>query len=233
MAKVLVVEDDPTMCEMLAYNLRREGFEVDTAADGESGLLKANSPEISMMILDLMLPGMDGMQITQEVRRRRNDLIILMLTARTEEKVRIQGFGSGIDDFLAKPFSMGELVARVKALLRRSRMEAVRTGAPPELVFGDLKIVARDFRCWVGETEIELRPKELTLLTTLASEPGRLFSRAELADKVWGYDKMIDTRTIDTHIKNLRRKVEAPSAYTYISTVRGVGYRFRVKPKES
>jgi len=233
MAKVLVVEDDPTMCEMLAYNLRREGFDVDTAADGESGLLKANSPEISMMILDLMLPGMDGMQITQEVRRRRNDLIILMLTARTEEKVRIQGFGSGIDDFLAKPFSMGELVARVKALLRRSRMEAVRTGAPPELVFGDLKIVARDFRCWVGETEIDLRPKELTLLTTLASEPGRLFSRAELADKVWGYDKMIDTRTIDTHIKNLRRKVEAPSAYTYISTVRGVGYRFRVKPKES
>jgi DNA-binding response OmpR family regulator len=232
-AKVLVVEDDPTMCEMLAYNLRREGFDVDTAIDGETGLAKANSPDVAMMIVDLMLPGIDGMEITREIRQRRNDLIILMLTARSEEKVRLQGFGSGIDDFLAKPFSMGELVARVKALLRRSRVEALRSGAPAELVFGDLRLVTRDFRCWVGETEVDLRPKELTLLATLASDPGRLFSRAELADKVWGYDKMTDTRTIDTHIKNLRRKVEAPSAYTYIVTVRGVGYRFRVKPKES
>jgi DNA-binding response OmpR family regulator len=219
------------MCEMLAYNLRLEGFDVDTAADGEEGLKKAGAPDVSMMILDLMLPGIDGLQITREIRQRRDDLIILMLTARSEEKVRIQGFGSGIDDFLAKPFSMGELVARVKALLRRSRMEALRTSAPPELVFGDLKIVARDFRCWVGETEIDLRPKELTLLATLAAEPGRLFSRAELADKVWGYDKMTDTRTIDTHIKNLRRKVECLSGYTYIVTVRGIGYRFRVQPK--
>ncbi len=233
MSKLLVVEDDPTMCEMVAYNLRREGFDVDTAADGESGLMKANSPDVTMMIVDLMLPGIDGMQITREIRRRRTDLIILMLTARSEEKVRLQGFGFGIDDFLAKPFSMGELVARVKALLRRSRVEALRTGAPPELVFGDLKVVARDFRCWVGEIEVDLRPKELTLLVTLASEPGRLFSRAELAEKVWGYDKMTDTRTIDTHIKNLRRKVETISAFTYIVTVRGVGYRFRVNPKKS
>jgi two-component system alkaline phosphatase synthesis response regulator PhoP len=230
-SKLLVVEDDPTMCEMLAYNLRLEGFDVDTASDGEAGLSKANAPDVSMMILDLMLPGIDGLEITREIRQRRNDLIILMLTARSEEKVRIQGFGSGIDDFLAKPFSMGELVARVKALLRRSRVEALRTGAPPELVFGDLKIVARDFRCWVADTEVDLRPKELTLLATLAAEPGRLFSRAELADKVWGYDNMIDTRTIDTHIKNLRRKVEGPSDFTYIVTVRGIGYRFKVQPK--
>lgn len=231
MAKLLVVEDDPTMCEMLAYNLRREGFDVETAADGEAGLAKANDSGVTMMILDFMLPGIDGLELTREIRQRRSDLIILLLTARSEEKVRIQGFGSGIDDFLAKPFSMSELVARVKALLRRSRVEAVRTGAPAELVFGDLRIVARDFRCWVAGTEVDLRPKELTLLATLASEPGRLFSRAELAEKVWGYDKMIDTRTIDTHIKNLRRKVEQPSSYTYIVTVRGVGYRFRVQPK--
>ena len=231
MPKVLVVEDDPTMCQMLAYNLRREGFEVDTAADGETGLAKASSPDVSMMILDFMLPGMDGLQITHELRQRGNDLIILMLTARSEESLRIQGFGSGIDDFLAKPFSMGELVARVKALLRRSRIEALRSSAPAELVFGDLRIVAKDFRCWVAGEEVDLRPKELTLLATLAAEPGRLFSRAELAEKVWGYDKMIDTRTIDTHIKNLRRKVEGPSKYTYIVTVRGIGYRFRVKSK--
>lgn len=233
MSKLLVVEDDPTMCEMLAYNLRREGFDVETAADGESGLVKAGSDDVSIMILDLMLPGIDGLEITRRVRKHRADLIILMLTARSEESVRIQGFGSGIDDFLAKPFSMGELVARVKALLRRSRVEALRAKAPAELVFGDLKVVARDFRCWVGEEEIELRPKELTLLATLASEPGRLFSRTEIAEKVWGYDNMTDTRTIDTHIKNLRRKVELPSQYTYISTVRGIGYRFRVRPKAS
>lgn len=232
MSRLLIVEDDPTMSEMLAYNLRREGFEVDTATDGQTGLAMANSPEISLMIVDLMLPGLDGMQITREARRRRPDLIILMLTAKGEEKVRIDGFVAGVDDFLAKPFSMSELVARVKALLRRSRLHALRTDAPEELVFGDLRIAARDFRCWVDGSEVELRPKELSLLATLASEPGRLFSRAELAERVWGYEGMTDTRTIDTHIKNLRRKVEARSAYRYIATVRGIGYRFKVSPQQ-
>lgn len=231
MPTLLVVEDDPTMAEMLAYNLRRNGFEVETVPDGESGLLRASSPEVALMVLDLMLPGIDGMDITREVRRRRPDLAILMLTARGEEKVRLQGFGAGVDDFLAKPFSMGELVARVKALMRRSRTAAFRSEAPPELVFGDMRIVARDFRCWVADQEIFLRPKELTLLATLAGHPGRLFSRAEIVQKVWGYGSMTDTRTIDTHIKNIRRKVESGSAFTYISTVRGIGYRFRVQPK--
>ncbi|MEX2551427.1 MAG: response regulator transcription factor [Actinomycetota bacterium] len=230
MPSLLVVEDDPTMCEMLAYNLRRQGFEVDTALDGPSGLLKATTSEVSLMILDLMLPGIDGMTITREIRSRKPDLVILMLTAKGEDKTRLEGFVSGVDDFLAKPFSMDELIARVKALLRRSRIEAIRSAAPSELVFGDLRIVAKDFRCWVGEVEVELRPKELSLLATLASEPGRLFSRAEIAERVWGYGNMSDTRTIDTHIKNLRRKVESLSAFKYISTVRGLGYRFRVQP---
>lgn len=220
------------MCEMLAYNLRREGFEVDTASDGEAGLAKASSSEVALMVLDLMLPRLDGMQITKEIRQRRPDLVVLMLTARGEENVRIEGFVAGVDDFLSKPFSMGELVARVKALVRRSRMHALRSAAPPELVFGDLRIVARDFRCWVGDAEVELRPKELTLLATLASEPGRLFSRAEIAERVWGHGNMTDTRTIDTHVKNIRRKVEASSAFTYISTVRGIGYRFKVRPRQ-
>lgn len=231
MSRLLVVEDDPTMSEMLAYNLRREGFEVETATDGQSGLAMASSPDISLVILDLMLPGLDGIQITREVRQRRPDLVILMLTAKGEEKVRIDGFVAGVDDFLAKPFSMRELVARVKALLRRSRLHAVRTDVPEELVFGDLRIVARDFRCWVDGAEVELRPKELNLLATLASEPGRLFSRSELAERVWGYEGMTDTRTIDTHVKNLRKKVESRSAYRYISTVRGIGYRFKVSPQ--
>lgn len=231
MSRLLIVEDDPTMSEMLAYNLRREGFEVETAADGQAGLARATSPDIALVILDLMLPGLDGMEITREARHRRPDLIILMLTAKGEEKVRIEGFVAGVDDFLAKPFSMSELVARVEALLRRSRLHAVRTDAPQELVFGDLRIVARDFRCWVAGQEVELRPKELSLLATLASEPGRLFSRAEIAERVWGYEGMTDTRTIDTHVKNIRKKVESLSKYKYITTVRGIGYRFKVSPR--
>ncbi len=220
------------MAEMLAYNLRREGFEVDVAADGEAGLVKGSSPEVVLLVLDLMLPGLDGFHVTREIRQRRPELPILMLTARGEERIRLQGFGAGVDDFLAKPFSMGELIARVKALIRRSRTTAFRAEAPAELLFGDLRIHARDFRCWVGDEEVPIRPKELTLLATLAGEPGRLFSRAELAEKVWGYGNMTDTRTIDTHIKNIRRKVEGRSSFTYISTVRGIGYRFRVQPRQ-
>lgn len=231
MPRLLIVEDDPTMSEMLAYNLRREGFEVAIALDGPTGLALAGEDDVSLLIVDLMLPGLDGMQIAREMRRRRPDLIILMLTAKGEEQVRIQGFGAGIDDFLTKPFSMSELIARVKALLRRSRLHALRTETPAELVFGDLRIVASDFRCWVAGTEVELRPKELSLLATLASEPGKLFSRAEIAERVWGYEGMSDTRTIDTHVKNIRRKVEAVSRFSYIVTVRGIGYRFKVVPR--
>ena len=219
------------MAEMLAYNLGRQGFEVAIASDGPAGLSMASRPGVSLMVLDLMLPGLDGMAVAREMRLRAPDLAILMLTARGEEKVKLEGFRAGIDDFLAKPFSTDELIARVKALLRRSRLEAVRTASPEELILGDLRIAAKDFRCWVGEEEIELRPKEFSLLATLASEPGRLFSRAEIAERVWGYGNMTDTRTIDTHIKNLRRKVEAGSVYTYIVTVRGLGYRFKVTPK--
>lgn len=231
MPKVLVIEDDATMSEMLAYNLRRQGLEVEVAVDGADGLRRGRSKDVSLLVVDLMLPTMDGVQIVDQVRRTRPDVPILMLTARTEEETKLRGFAAGVDDVMTKPFSMDELVARVKALLRRSRVEAMRTEAPAELAFGDLRLVTRDFRCWVADEECELRPKEFSLLVTLASEPGRLFTRVELAERVWGYTYLGDTRTIDTHVKNVRRKVEDPSAYTYIDTVRGVGYRFRVRPK--
>ncbi|MEO7804014.1 MAG: response regulator transcription factor [Actinomycetota bacterium] len=231
MTKILVVEDDPTMAEMLCYNLRRHGFAVETTSDGTLGLKKARSADITLIVLDLMLPGLDGMQISQELRRSRPDVAILMLTAKGDEKIKLQGFAAGIDDFLPKPFSMDELIARVKALLRRSRAEAIRLDAPDELIFGDLRIVPRDLLAWVAEQEVILRLKEFTLLVTLALEPGRLLSRQDIAEKVWGYGAMTDTRTIDTHVKNLRRKIETPSSFMYIETVRGVGYRFRVRPK--
>jgi DNA-binding response OmpR family regulator len=231
MAKVLVIEDDATMSEMVAYNLRRQGLDVDVATEGRDGLRKARATDVAMIVLDLMLPSLDGIQIAEELRASRPDVPILMLTARTEEDVKLRGFAAGIDDYLTKPFSMDELMARVKVLLRRSRAQADQIEAPDEMSFGDLRVAARDHRCWVAGNEIDLRPKELALLATLAAEPGRLFTRVELGQRVWGYDFLGDTRTIDTHVKNLRRKVEDASAYTYIETVRGVGYRFRVRPK--
>lgn len=233
MPKVLVVEDDATMAEMVGYNLRRQGLEVETAAEGHEGLRKARDRSVSLIVLDLMLPQLDGLQIVDELRRTRPDVPVLMLTARTEEESKLKGFAAGVDDYLTKPFSMDELVARIKALLRRSRVEAIRTETPQDIAFGDLRLNTRDFRCWIADEEIELRPKEFSLLATLAAEPGRLFTRVELAERVWGYTYLGDTRTIDTHVKNVRRKVERDSGYTYIDTVRGVGYRFRVRPKGS
>jgi DNA-binding response OmpR family regulator len=229
--KVLVVEDDPTMAEMVEYNLRAQGLEVEVASDGGEGLRKARKHEFSLVLLDVMLPSIDGLKVADDLRRTRPDVPILIVSARAEEDTKLRGFAAGADDYLTKPFSMEELVARVKALLRRSRVEALRTEVPSELSFGDLRMATRDFRTWVDDRELDLRPKEFSLLATLAAEPGRLFTRVELAEKVWGYTYLGDTRTIDTHVKNLRKKVEDASAYRYIETVRGVGYRFRVKPK--
>ena len=231
MALVLVVEDDPTMAEMVSYNLRRQGLDVDVARDGPSGLRRARSQDVSIVLLDVMLPNLDGVQVAEQLRVSRPTLPILMLTAREEEEVKLRGFAAGADDYLTKPFSMDELVLRVKALVRRSRAEAIRSETPPEIRFGDLRLVARDFRCWVDGQEVALRPKEFSLLARLASEPGRLFSRLELAEEIWGYSHLGDTRTIDTHVKNLRRKVEDVSMYLFIETVRGLGYRFRLRPK--
>jgi two-component system alkaline phosphatase synthesis response regulator PhoP len=226
-AKILVVEDDATMAEMVAYNLKRQGVDVDVENDGDKGLVRARSKEYGLIVLDVMLPGLGGLEIAAEIRRARPEVPILVVTARGEEHMKLRGFAAGIDDYLTKPFSMEELVARVKALLRRARTEARGTDVPEEITFGDLRLSPRDFRCWIAGDEIDLRPKELALIATLAAEPGRLFSRVELAEKVWGYAHLGDTRTIDTHVKNVRRKVEDRSAYRYIETVRGVGYRFR------
>ncbi|HLF69613.1 MAG TPA: response regulator transcription factor [Actinomycetota bacterium] len=231
MPNVLVVEDDPTMSEMVAYNLRRQGLTVEVASDGTSGLKLARKNSTALVILDLMLPGIDGLQIAQELRKARPWLPILMLTARSEESMKLKGFSAGVDDFLTKPFLMDELMARVKALLRRSRFEALRNDVVDELIFGDLRIQPADFRCWIADKEIQLRPKELALLATLAGRPGHLFGRLELAEQVWGYAHLGDTRTIDTHVKNLRRKVETTSQFNYIETVRGLGYRFKVSLK--
>lgn len=231
--KVLVIEDDPTMADMVAYNLRRHGLDVDVTHDGADGLRRGRDKSVSVVLVDLMLPSMSGLQIASELRLKRPLLPILMLTARNDDGMKIQGFEAGVDDYLTKPFAMEELILRVKALLRR--MPAGRGDDPAtveEIAFGDLRLSVRDRRCWIGDREVDLRAKELSLLATLASDPGRLFTRVELGELVWGFEHLGDTRTIDTHVKNVRRKVEAESAYSYIETVRGSGYRFRVTPKQ-
>ncbi|MBI4728534.1 MAG: response regulator transcription factor [Acidobacteria bacterium] len=230
--KILVIEDDPTMAEMVAYNLRRQDIEVVVATDGGVGLREARDRGVSLVVLDLMLPVMDGLQIARELRTTRPDVPIIMLTARSEDESKLRGFEAGADDYVTKPFGMEELLARVKALLRRSRVH-VRTVAPPDAIsFGDLRLAVQDQRAWVREEELTLRPKEFALIATLAAEPGKLFTRVELAERLWGYSYLGETRTIDTHVKNLRRKVEDGSAYRYVETVRGAGYRFRVRPKK-
>ncbi|MHB8510599.1 MAG: response regulator transcription factor [Actinomycetota bacterium] len=227
--KVLIVEDDQTMADMVAYNLVRQDLDVEIARDGAEGLRAARSRNVSLAILDLMLPSLDGLQIASELHSQRPGLPILMLTARNEDVMKIKGFEAGVDDYLTKPFSMEELILRVKALLRRAPGSSDEK--LDEISFGDLRLSRRDRRLWINDEELSLPAKEFELLSTLASEPGRLFTRIDLGERVWGFEHLGDTRTIDTHVKNVRRKLDPRSSFTYIETVRGSGYRFKVQPK--
>ena len=229
---VLVVEDDLTLLETLEYNLAAEGYEVITAADGLTALEIAREEEPDLIVLDLMLPGLDGFEVCRILRQEMN-VPILMLTARVDEVDRVVGLEMGADDYLTKPFSMRELLARVKALLRRVRLireelaeEQGKVG-PEQLVFGDLVIDLdrRDVR--VGGESIRLKPQEYELLVFLARHPGIALSRDLLLERVWGWDYAGGSRTVDVHVRWLREKIEVdPADPERIVTVRGVGYCF-------
>lgn len=225
-ATVLVVEDDPTLLSTLAYNLSREGYRVLTAADGEAALAVARreGDALDLVLLDVMLPGMSGFQVLRLLRTQ-SDIPILMLTARGEEQDKIDGLELGADDYVVKPFALRELLARVRAGVRR---RAVPAAQPPSVLFrGPLRVELERRRVLVGETEVSLRPKEYGLLTALAIEPGRAFSRQELLDAVWGEEVIVDERTVDVHISWLRGKLtDAGLDSGTIRTVYGVGYRF-------
>jgi len=227
-ATVLVVEDDPTLLSTLAYNLSREGYLVLTAADGESGLATARREmdRLDLVVLDVMLPGMSGFQVLRQIRAA-SDIPILMLSARGEEQDRIDGLELGADDYVVKPFALRELLARVRAGVRR---RAVPAAQPPSVLFrGPLRIELERRRVLVDETEVPLRPKEYGLLTALALEPGRVFSRQDLLDAVWGEEVIVDERTVDVHISWLRGKLtDGGLDSSTIRTVYGVGYRFVV-----
>ncbi|MCL6541799.1 MAG: response regulator transcription factor [Roseiflexus sp.] len=224
MSTILLVEDDPILSETLRYNLEREGYAVINAPDGVVGLERARRDQPDMVILDVMLPRLDGFSVCR-ILRQESEVPILILTARQDEIDRIAGLELGADDYVAKPFSLGELLARVRAIMRRSerRISVMRE----VLDAGSLRVDTGSRRAWRGNTELNLSQKEFDLLACLMRNRGMALSRDMLLERVWGYDFLGDSRTVDVHIRWLREKVEPdPSKPIYIHTVRGIGYRF-------
>jgi two-component system OmpR family response regulator len=222
----MVVEDDANLLNALAYNLGREGYVVITAADGEQALETARREKPDLIILDIMLPKLSGLEVCR-ILRREMTVPILMLTARAEETDKIVGLELGADDYMTKPFSIRELLARVRAVLRRA--DITRT-APAEaastLKINDLEIDPARHRATRRGEALDLTPKEFDLLAFLARNKGFVFSREQLLEKVWGYDYAGDTRTIDVHVRWLRRKIEEdPQQPRHLITIRGIGYK--------
>jgi DNA-binding response OmpR family regulator len=219
---ILIVEDDPTVRETLALNLRGEGYTVEVAEDGEAGLAKARALKPDLLVLDVMLPLLDGLTVCRAVRRE-SQVPIILLTARGTETDKIIGLETGADDYIVKPFSLGEFLARVRAALRRGR-----SAAPSALLTsGDLRIDLLGRKCHLGDEELQLAPREFELLATLVRNRGAVLTRDLLLAAVWGDDYLGDSRTVDVHIRWLRQKIERdPSAPERILTLRGVGYRF-------
>jgi DNA-binding response OmpR family regulator len=228
MARVLVVDDEATLADTIRYNLRRDGYDVQVAGDGIEALRLARAAAPDLVVLDLMLPGLDGLEVCRQLRRE-STVPILMLTAKDDEVDKIVGLEVGADDYMTKPFSMRELMARVRAMLRRSRMAQQETDAdaPQAVRSGDLEADPLQRRVVLGEKSLQLKPKEFDLLVYLMQQKGRVLTRDQLLEKVWGYTFGGDTRTVDVHIRWLREKIEEePSAPRRLETVRGVGYRF-------
>jgi len=231
MARILVVDDEEAIVELIRFNLRKEGFEVVTATDGYQALKEAREASPDLVVLDLMLPGMDGLEICRILRNGLNQAVpIIMLTAKSEEADRVTGLELGADDYLTKPFSPRELVARIKAVLRRTGPLAGDDTGANLIEAGPIVIDPVRYQVTVGGRGLDLTRKEFELLRVLAGSPGRVLTRDYLLDRVWGYEVGADTRTVDVFIRHLRQKVEPdPANPTLIETVRGVGYRFRGK----
>lgn len=226
MTAVLIVEDDRLIAEPIARALRNIGYEVMIASTGRTGLEMALNKQPQLIILDILMPEMDGWEVCKAVREK-SVVPILMLTALSEEVDRILGLELGADDYLTKPFSTRELLARVKALLRRVEFDRAQMSEQNQLRAGNIRLELDQRRAFKGDQALELRYKEFELFSLLVSRAGDVVTRAEIFDKVWGTDWLGDMRTLDVHIRWLREKLEDdPSNPQYIQTVRGVGYRF-------
>ena len=223
--KILIVEDETAIADILAFNLEREGYETDTAYDGNEGLQKALEGGIGLILLDVMLPGLDGFEVCRRVREQ-SEVPILMLTAREEEADKVTGLELGADDYITKPFSMRELVARVRANMRRAPSPDAPEGQARRLA-GELTIAEEKSEICKNGVPLDLSVREYEILTYLAAVPDKVFSREELMEKVWGYEYYGDLRAVDVAIRRLREKIEDnPAQPQYIITKRGLGYYF-------
>jgi DNA-binding response OmpR family regulator len=226
-AEILIVEDDEVIMGTLAYNLSRQGFGVQEATTGAEALRLARKLRPDLILLDLMLPGESGIEVCERVREGDQDVVIVMVTAKDAEDDKVRGFEAGADDYVTKPFGMKELIARINANLKRSEAG----GRGKILEAGDLQIDTKNFTASIKGEPLDLRLKEFELLAALASAPGELKSREELAKEVWGHAGVGSSRTIDVHIRRIRAALEEKSSYQYIHTARGLGYRFEAKDR--
>jgi two-component system, OmpR family, phosphate regulon response regulator PhoB len=225
MAKLLLVDDEPAIREMINFALSRSGFECIEAEDAAAAKRLISSERPDMLLLDVMMPGQSGLDLARELRSREatKDIPIIMLTARGTDQDKIRGLDVGADDYMTKPFSPGELIARINALLRRSSLDQ------SELQLAGLRLNPDTHEVFSGDDRIELSPLEFKLLHFLMARPERVFSRAQLLDRVWGSENYIEDRTVDVHIRRLRAALESAGHASLIQTVRGVGYRMSVK----
>jgi two-component system, OmpR family, response regulator len=220
--RVLIVEDEAKMAGLIKRGLTREGMAVDVVGEGEDALWRAGATEYDAIVLDVMLPGIDGFEVCQRLRDAGVWSPILMLTARDAVRDRVAGLDRGADDYLVKPFSYAELLARLRALTRRGRAER-----PTELRVGDLRMDPATRRVWRGEEEVELSPKEFAVLETFMRNPGAVLSRFQLLEHAWDYEYENRSNVVDAYVRFLRQKIDKPFGVSSIETVRGIGYRLR------
>lgn len=230
MSKILIIEDDKDIIELIEYNLKLESYEIEAFHNGRVGYEKVRKIMPDLVILDLMLPDMDGLDICRKLKsdEQTKHIPVMMLTAKGEEVDRVVGFEIGADDYLTKPFSPRELSLRIKAILRRVKGNKNKASSEDILEFGPLTMDPERFRVYVKKKEVILTATEFKLLYYLIKTKGRVASRDRLLDQVWGYDSALTTRTVDTHVKRLRSKLGRVG--DYIETIRGIGYRFKEEP---
>ena len=227
--KILVVDDDTNICELLRRYLTKEGYQVTTANDGEEGLEKFNQLKPDMVLLDVMMPRMDGLEVCRRIRKLGNTPV-MMLTAKGETFDKVLGLELGADDYMVKPFDTKEVVARIKAVLRRCTVTTSQTESSEGVIeFDNLRLDMNSYELRVKGKVVEAPPKELELLNCLASHPNRVYTRDQLLDEVWGFEYYGDSRTIDVHVKRLREKLAGASDKWELKTVWGVGYKFEVR----
>lgn len=238
MQRLLVIEDEPTLSRLLSYNLKTEGYDVTVEEDGHAGCDTAIKEQFDLILLDLMLPSMNGFEVMSKIRQEGVKTPIIILTAKTAEEEVVQGLKSGADDYITKPFGVAELLARVSAVLRRV------SGAPIEepvmqeenasnITLGELKIYPEKYEVTLSGEQITLRPKEFEVLLYLARKPGVVMTRDDLMNAVWGFDYIGGQRTVDVHVSSLRKKLELDPGSVHIDSIRGVGYKLVINKKKT